>query len=111
MLLLSQESCFLMEACAWQGVGHGVGVLGYLLGGSDLRCLQPFVVCGEGLSPPVHTTMQGIGVAFKQPAISLHESFRAISTCPVCLERLHEEHSNSAVEKQSANAVVRKAAG
>ena len=27
-----------MEACAWQGVGHGVGVSGHLLGGSDLRC-------------------------------------------------------------------------
>ena len=23
MLLLSQESCFWMEACAWQGIGHG----------------------------------------------------------------------------------------
>ena len=44
-----------MAACAWQGVGHGVGVSGHLLGGSDLRCWQPFGVCGEGLSPPVHT--------------------------------------------------------
>ena len=25
-----------MEACAWQGVGHGVGVSGHLLGGSGL---------------------------------------------------------------------------
>ena len=49
MLLLSQESCFRMEACAWQGVGHGVGVSGHLLGGSDLRWRQPFGVCGEGL--------------------------------------------------------------
>ena len=56
MLLLSQESCFWMEACAWQGVGHGVGVSGHLLGGSDLRWRQPFGVCGEGLSPPVHTS-------------------------------------------------------
>ena len=36
MLLLSQESCFCMETCAWLGVGHGVGVSGHLLGGSDL---------------------------------------------------------------------------
>ena len=39
MLLLSQESCFWMEVCAWQGIGHGVGVSGHLLGGSDLRSL------------------------------------------------------------------------
>ena len=54
---------------------------------------------------------QGIGVAFKQPVIILHVSFRAISTCQVCLERPHEEQANSAVEKQSANAVVRTVAG
>ena len=34
-----------------------------------------------------------------------------ISTCPACLERPHEEQANSAVEKQSANAVVRMVAG
>ena len=39
-----------MEACAWQGVGHGVGVSCHLLGGSYLRCWQPFGVCREGLS-------------------------------------------------------------
>ena len=49
MPMSSQESCFLMEACAWQGVGHGVGVLGHILGGSDLRCRQHFGVCGEEL--------------------------------------------------------------
>ena len=54
MLLLSQEISFRMEACVWQGVGHGVGVSSHLLGGSDLRCGQPFGVCEEGLSPPVH---------------------------------------------------------
>ena len=54
---------------------------------------------------------QGIGVAFKQPVIILHVSFRAISTCPICLERHHEEQANSAVEKQRANAVVRTVAG
>ena len=36
MLLQSQEICFWMEACAWQGVGHGVDVWGQHLGGSDL---------------------------------------------------------------------------
>ena len=56
MLLLSQESCSWMEACAWQDVGHGVGVSGHLLGGSDLSCWQPIGVCEEGLSPPVHTS-------------------------------------------------------
>ena len=99
-----------MDVCTWQGVGHGVGVSCHLLGGSDLRCCQPFGVCGEGLSPPVHIS-RVLGVAFKQPVIILHVSFKAISTCPVCLERPHEEQANSTVEKQSANAVVRTVAG
>ena len=60
---------------------------------------------------PASAYKQGIGVAFKQPVIILHESFRAMSTCPVCLERSHEEQAYSAVEKQSANAVVRTVAG
>ena len=60
---------------------------------------------------PTSAYKQGIGVAFKQPVIILHVSFRAISTCPVCLERPHEEQVNSAVEKKSANAVVRAVAG
>ena len=36
--------------------GHGVDASSHLLGGSDLRCWQPFgvLVCGEGPSPPVH---------------------------------------------------------
>ena len=51
MLLLSQESCFWMEACAWQVIDFGVDVSG------------------------------------------------------------HEEQAKSAVEKQSANAVVRTVAG
>ena len=55
MLLLSQESCFWMEACTGQGVGNGVDVSGHLLGGSDLRCWQHFGVCEEGVSPSVHT--------------------------------------------------------
>ena len=98
------------SVCAWQGDGHVVDVSDHLLGGSDLRCWQPFGVCAEGLSPPVHNK-QGIEVAFKQPVIILHVSFTAISTCPVCLERPHEEQAHSAVEKQSANAVVRAVAG
>ena len=56
MLLLSQESCLWMEAGGWQGVGHGVGDSGHLLGGSYLHCWQPFGECGEGLSPPVQTS-------------------------------------------------------
>ena len=62
---------------------------------------------------PASAYKQGIGVAFKQPVIILHVSFRAMSTCPVavCLERPHEEQAYSAVEKQSANAVVRMVAG
>ena len=60
---------------------------------------------------PASAYKQGIGVAFKQPVIILHVSFRAMSTCPVCLERPHEEQSYSAVEKQSANAVVCTVAG
>ena len=41
-------------------------------------------------------------VAFNQPVIILHVLFRAISTCPLCLERPHEEQANSAVEKQKS---------
>ena len=87
-----------------------MGVSGHILGGSDLRWRQPFGVCGEGLSPPVHTS-RVLGIAFKQPVIILHVSVRAMSTCPVCLERPHEEQAYSSVEKQSANAVVRTVAG
>ena len=100
-LLLNQEICFWMEACAWQGVGHGVGVSGHLRGGSDLRCWRRFGVCGERLSPTVHTR-RVLGRAFKRPVIILHVPFRAISTCPVCLEQPHEEQANAAVEKQRA---------
>ena len=56
---------------------------------------------------PASAYKQGIGVAVKLPVIILRVSFRAISTCPVCLEWPHEEQAKSAVEKQSANAVVR----
>ena len=45
-----------------------------------------------GLSPPVHTG-RALGVAFKQPVIILHVSFRAISTCPVtATSALYREH-------------------
>ena len=60
---------------------------------------------------PAHANKQVIEVVFKQPVIILHVTFRAISTCPVCMERPHEEQANSAVEKQSTNAVVRLVAG
>ena len=91
-----------MEACAWQGVGHGVGVWDQLLGGSDLRCWQPFSVCAI----PGSAYKQSI--AFKQALIILHVSFRAVSSC---LVRPHEEQTHLAVEKLSANAVVRSVAG
>ena len=61
--------------------------------------------------PRQYIYKHGIGVAFKQPVIILHVSFRAMSTCPVCLERPHEEQAYSGVEKQSANAVVRTVPG
>ena len=73
MLLLNQESCFWMDVCAWQGVGHGVDVWDQLPGGSDLRYWQPFCV------------------------------YREVPTCLIYLERGHEEQANSDVEKQSAN--------
>ena len=72
-------------------------------------------ICGTGkLSAYViHASAykQGIGVAFKQPVIILHVSFRVVSTCLVCVEQPHEEQANSAAEKQSANTVVRTVAG
>ena len=55
-----------------------------------------------GRAIPARAYKQGIVVAFKQPVIILHVSFRVMSTCPVCLEWPHEEQAYSAVEKQSA---------
>ena len=52
---VESRKLFLEGSLAWQGIDHGVGVSGHLLGDSDLRCRQPFGVCEEGLSPPVHT--------------------------------------------------------
>ena len=48
---------------------------------------------------PASEYEQGIAIAFKQPVIILHVSFKAMSTCPVCLERPNEEQTYSAVEK------------
>ena len=61
MVLLSQESCFWMEACAWQGISRGVDVCDQFLGGSDLRYWQPFCVCG-GLAIPASAHKQGSGL-------------------------------------------------
>ena len=60
----------------------------------------------QGLSPLVHTSSayQVLGVAFIQPVIILHVSFRAVLTCIVCLERIHEEQANLAVENVLHNA-------
>ena len=88
-----------MEACAWQGVGHVVGVSVIFLDASI--CVAGNLSAYVGRSYPASASKQGIGVAFKQPVIILHVSFRAMPTCPVCLERPHEEQAYSAVEKQS----------
>ena len=37
-----------MEACAWQGVGHGVGVSGHLLGGTIVIYYISYVTKGGG---------------------------------------------------------------
>ena len=103
MLLFSQESCFWMEACAWQGVGHGVGVSGHPSSWRQRSALAATFRRMWGGVIPASAYKQCIGVAFKRPVIILHVSFRAMSTCPVCLERPHEEQAYSAVEKQSAN--------
>ena len=47
---------------------------------------------------PASAYNQGIGLSFKQPVISLHVPFIAISTCPVYLERPHKDQANSPVE-------------
>ena len=83
-----------MEACAWQGVGHGVDIWDQFLGGINLSA---YALYGK-VAIPASAYKQGIGVAFKQPVIILHVSFRAVSTCLVCLERPHEEQAYSAVE-------------
>ena len=53
----------------------------------------------SGGAIPASANKQGIGVAFKQPVIMLHVSFRAISTCQVCLERPHEEQAKKSGAK------------
>ena len=84
------------------------------LGSISLRQLSALLATFRrmwGGAIPASAYKQGIGIAFKQPVIILHVSFRAISTCPVCPERPYEEQENSAVEQQSVNAVVRTVAG
>ena len=60
--------------------------------------LEAAICVGGNLSAyvgrgPASAYKQCIGVAFKQPVIILHVSFRAMSTCPVCLEWPHEEQA------------------
>ena len=74
-------------------------------------CVSGNLSAYGGGAIPTSAYKHGIGVAFKKPVIIRHVSFRAISTCPVCLERPHEEQAKSAVEKQRANAVDRTVAG
>ena len=109
VLLLSQDSCFWMEACAQlAGRWPWSGCLGSSYWRQRSALLATFRRMWGG-AIPASAYKQGIGVAFKQPVIILHVSFRTIPTRPVCLclERPHEEQANPAVEKQSANAVVR----
>ena len=75
---MNQESCFWMEACAWQGVGHGVGVSGHLLGGSLLATFRRM----WGGAIPASAYRQGIGVDFKQPVIILHVSSERYQHAP-----------------------------
>ena len=62
-----------------------------------------------GRGYPASAYKQGIGVTFKHVIIQ-HISFRAVTTCLVCLKRPHEEQANSAVEKRHLM-VVRMIAG
>ena len=50
-----------------------MGVSGHLLGGSDLRWRQPFGVCGEGLSPPVHTSRHNYTLVKKQSRLYIRK--------------------------------------
>ena len=102
-LFLDGSLC-LARRCPWSGC----------LGSSSWRQRSALLATFRrmwGGAIPASAYRQGIGVALKQPVIILHVSFRAISKCPVCLERPHEEHATSAVEKQRANAAVRMVAG
>ena len=74
-------------------------------------CVAGNISAYVGRGYPRQCIQAGYWGAFKQPMIILHVSFRATSTCPVCLERPHEELANSAVEKQSAYTVVCTVAG
>ena len=92
MLVLRQESCFWMEACAWQGVGHRVDVLGQFIGGSDLRYWQPFCVCGKCIQAGYWGNLQtyDYSTCIIQSAINMSSMS----------ERPHEEQANSTVEKR-----------
>ena len=91
-------------------VGHGVDVCDQLLRSA---LLATFLRMWGG-AIPASAYLHGIGVAFKQPANILYNPCiiqSGINMPIVCLERSHQEQANSAVEKQSANAVVRTVAG
>ena len=92
----SQYGCFWMEACAWQGVGHGLDVWDQLLGGgSDLRYWQSFCMLGEAIPASAYKQAIGeFGVGFT-PVIIPHVSFRAVSSSVVGPDRPHDEHANS----------------
>ena len=64
-------------------------------------CVTENLSAYVGRGYPASAYNQGIGVTFK-PVIILHTciSFRALSTCLVCLKRPREEQANSTVEKR-----------
>ena len=105
MLLLSQESYFWMEAGALLGRALALEWVSRVIFLEAAICVggrQPFGVCGGGGAISASAYKQGIGVAFKQLVIILHVSFRAMSTCPVCLERPHEEQALIQLSKNKA---------
>ena len=74
-------------------------------------CVAGNISAYVGEAIPASAYTHDIGEDFKKPVIIQYVSFRAISTCPVCLDRPHEEQANLAVEKKISNAVVRTVEG
>ena len=54
-----------MEACAWQGIGHGVDPLGHLL--EAVICITGNLSAYVGRGYPRQCIQAGYWVAFKQP--------------------------------------------
>ena len=83
-VLMSQESCFWIEACmCLAGRWPWCGCLWSASWKQRSALLLLTFLRMWGGAIPACTYKQGIGVAFKQPVIILHASFIAISTCLV----------------------------